>query len=89
MNSVSLARIGLTYLENAVLDVLTGRSQERVGPIGEALDLRGWHGNQIVSTLLDRLQESGCVQRSGSKYTGYWCLTPRERQLRCGAQHYE
>ena len=86
-NHVTHARIGLTYLENAVLEALAD-SQLMPGQLARKLDLYydfqvgdNRAGSRVVRAVLEALQREGRVERLHRSAT-YWKLTDKERELR-------
>ena len=81
-----LARIGIFYLEEAVLDVLYNESELRPGQISRGAgvpDTTSFEGATygIVRGILSKLQNEGRVEEIDPPYPT-WCLTAEEREKR-------
>ena len=78
LDRVSSARIGLAYLENAILDAL-GTSGGTKDILARELRLTSPAKNEIVGAILASLQYEGRVRRDSRTY---WRLTEKELRLR-------
>ena len=87
-SQVSIANIGLTYLENAVLDTLTKSNYtpaQLARILGLNADVRGKErsaGKMITRAVLEALEQDQRVQRCSGYPTWGWELTERERLIR-------
>ena len=85
---VSIANIGLAYLENAILDALEKghyRPENLARMLSLYPDVRVDDrpaGSQIVRAILEALEREGRVQRSDHHPQHSWELTQRERSQR-------
>ena len=86
-NRTSFASIGLTYLENAILDAFGERSYlpwQLARIIGLYPDIMVGNmraGSQIVRAILESLEREGRVKRASFR-DKEWELTESERRLR-------
>ena len=85
-NPKQLGRIGIFYLEEAVLDVISQNKGDyvRAVEISKSMGFSTWDNGWIVKRILDKLEEEGRVEARRTKKgsaTG-WKLTEAEYQKR-------
>ena len=87
-NPKQLARIGIFYIEEAILEVLFEAIDAPDGSFVRAIDIalkigvkHGLNENWLVSDILKKLEADGRVEQREAR--GPWKLTEDEYQKRC------